>query len=325
MNKLFRFFNALVKSKVLKRPVFLSHLLTQKCNLDCGYCLWKDNAATSMTTEEIINVHSDAAKNGFIGSFLWGGEPLLRNDIEKILCHDRSLGWLITLATNGCFLEQKAGIIARCVDNLLVSIDLPSEEHDTIRKGKAFAAAVQGIRAVKRENKKCNITLCSVLSKYNKDHLRDLAQFARKEGCQWIIQHMDLKPGTTSTLDLSQEERDKAIDELVLLKKEGFPLTNSFAYLRQFRSKPLGYGCRAQYLYLTIWPDGEVKSCVIGKHIANVLEVPIKKLLKLPAYRKHLLASKACSRCRDAGTLESTYIYNLKLRPAINFLRKAHF
>ncbi len=325
MGNRLKILNGFLRAKLFRKPVILSHLLTQQCNLSCSYCLWKDTASKGVSLEDIKKIHADAARNGFIGVFLWGGEPLLRKDIGEILAYDRSLGLHVILATNGTCLEAKADAVAANVDDLLVSLDVPSEEHDAIRKGKGtFRAITSGIAAVKRKNPFCNIRICSVLTKHNKERMRDLAVFAKEAGCTIVFQHMDVRSpsrAADTSCDLSQQERDAAIDELLSLKKQGFPVANSFSYLQHFHSPIRPITCRSQYLYFTVWPNGDVGSCVSGKHIGNVVKTPMKEILLSEAYRDFQAESARCSRCRDSGTWESTYIYNLEFGAWVNFWR----
>ena len=315
----------LVKSKISGRPVLLSHLITKKCNLTCGYCLWKDNRAGNMTTQEILDLHKNADKEGFVGCFLWGGEPLLRPDIVEILEHDYKLGWWVNLATNGTFLEKQAEIVGKYVDELLVSVDIPSEEHDSIRgKAGTFAACKKGIEAVKMHNSKCSIRVCCVISKHNKNHLKSIAEFAKEMGCGVIFQHIDQNLARNPRIqesDISDEERKKVCKELIDLKKQGYPLFNSYTYLRQFLGAHK-YKCRSQRLYFTVWADGGVSSCATGKDIGNVLKTPMGDLLDSGSYDQCLKISDKCSKCKDSGTWETTHLYQLKAEALVNFTKQ---
>tara|TARA_B100000315_G_C14588173_1_gene594271 strand:- start:541 stop:1506 length:966 start_codon:yes stop_codon:yes gene_type:complete len=315
----------LIKSKITGKPVLLSHLVSQYCDLDCPYCLWKNNNTHSMKTDEILKVHTDAAQNGFVGCFLWGGEPLLRKDIDVILKHDKGLGWWVTLATNGGLLQQKAKVVAENVDDLLVSIDVPNEKHDTIRKKKGtFESAKNGIRAVKEINSKCNIKICCVLSKFNKDSIKDVCEFAKQEKCGVIFQHIDKNPSLrkiSEDLDISQEERHKVVNEIIQLKKEKYPIFNSLTYLKQFLFEGKKYHCRSQNIYLTVWDNGDVSGCATGKHYGNVLKKGIKQILDSNEYKSFIKISNKCSKCRDSGTWETTHLYQMRMEALINMVR----
>ncbi|MDP7324130.1 MAG: radical SAM protein [Candidatus Woesearchaeota archaeon] len=315
----------LLRSKLTKKPVLLSHLVTRSCNLDCPYCLWKKNGLDAMNTEEVLKVHSDAAKNGFIGCFLWGGEPLLRKDIDKILAFDRKLGWWITMATNGSYLMPQAEAVAKNVNDLLVSIDSPSTVLDKIRKEEGtFEACKKGIRAVKAINPKCNIKICCVISKHNKDSVKEVCAFAQQEKCGVIFQHIDKNPGLrkfSENPDINQEERDQVIKEIITLKEKKYPIFNSYTYLKQFMSSGKKYSCRSQNLYFTVWPNGEVSGCATGKYYGNVLKDGIRKILNSPEYASFLKVSNKCSKCNDSGTWETTHLYSLRGEALLNLIR----
>ncbi|MAF35454.1 hypothetical protein CMO91_06455 [Candidatus Woesearchaeota archaeon] len=309
----------LLKARLGTKPFILSHLVTQRCNLGCPYCLWKDNQAKELSLEEIKTIHNDAAKTGFKAVFLWGGEPFLRKDLLEIVRHDKSLGWKVTMATNGCFLRPE---VTKYVDELLISLDAASTKHDKIVEGKnVFENVKKSIRLVKEHNPECRIRLCAVLSKHNTSELRKLAEFAKARQCTLLFQHIDLNPAYPHHCDLSQQERDRAIAEVQTLKKEGFPIANSWSYLEHFKSPAKTFQCRSQKVYFTLWSDGSVRSCITREKIANALTTPITQILQSPTYQEFLCKSKKCARCKDAGTLETTMAYNLKPEPLWNTIK----
>ncbi|MDP7466978.1 MAG: radical SAM protein [Candidatus Woesearchaeota archaeon] len=309
----------LLKAKITTKPFILSHLLTQRCNLDCPYCLWKDNKANELSLEQIKTIHTDAAKTGFKAVFLWGGEPFLRKDLLEIVQHDKKLGWRVTIATNGCFVRKDA---LPYIDEMLISLDVASSKQDQIVKGKnVFKKVQEAITLTKKHNPACKIRLCAVLSQHNKKDLRELANFAQAQGCTLVPQHIDSNPNYPNDCDLSQKERDEVIEELQTLKREGLPLASSWAYLDQFKSPTKTFQCRSQRVYFTVWPDGAVRSCMTREKIANALTTPIKTILRSPNYQAFLCKSKNCARCRDAGTLETTMAHNLQLEPLLNTIK----
>ena len=71
-------------------PVFLTHIVTDFCNLRCQFCdLWKEQKKkdihNELTTEEVFRLLDQARDAGMVSYTLWGGEPLLRKDIGEIL------------------------------------------------------------------------------------------------------------------------------------------------------------------------------------------------------------------------------------------------
>ena len=124
---------------VSNRPFILSHLVTARCNCRCASCLWRSRApetenSEELRTDEIMDLYGKLKNTGFLAVTLWGGEPLLRDDIVPLLTHAKRLGFHTSLITNGYFLNELHRGLAPVLDTLIVSIDLPSEEHDAVRR-----------------------------------------------------------------------------------------------------------------------------------------------------------------------------------------------
>lgn len=83
--------------------------ITSHCNLKCEYCHNSEysNRKDDMTTEEIIQLISNIKRKYNINKILLtGGEPLIQNDVCKIIEHITSLGIKADLVTNGTMLTE---------------------------------------------------------------------------------------------------------------------------------------------------------------------------------------------------------------------------
>jgi cyclic pyranopterin phosphate synthase len=106
--------------------------ITKKCNLKCIYCHQEgENQATAqeITPETIARIVTAATEFGVDKVKFSGGEPLMREDFEKILVELPELR-NISATTNGVLLSDRAASLA---DNGLdrVNVSLPSinKEH----------------------------------------------------------------------------------------------------------------------------------------------------------------------------------------------------
>jgi uncharacterized radical SAM superfamily Fe-S cluster-containing enzyme len=67
------------------RPFTFSHMVTSKCNCNCSFCFWKHHKENEdLSLEQIKKIYAQAKQEGFMNSILWGGEPLLRQDLQKL-------------------------------------------------------------------------------------------------------------------------------------------------------------------------------------------------------------------------------------------------
>jgi radical SAM protein with 4Fe4S-binding SPASM domain len=103
--------------------------LTERCNNDCIHCCinlpMDDRAAQEreMTTDEVKDVLAEAAALGCLSVRFTGGEPLLRDDFEKLYLFARRQGMKVLLFTNARLLTPAlADLFTRIPPGELVEV-----------------------------------------------------------------------------------------------------------------------------------------------------------------------------------------------------------
>lgn len=101
--------------------------LTQRCNLKCVYCMTGENEnLNDENAESFMRIAKLMALCGIKHIRLTGGEPLLYNDIEKLIWELKNTDGIetVTLTTNGVELNEKLdGLLKSGIDGINVSID----------------------------------------------------------------------------------------------------------------------------------------------------------------------------------------------------------
>jgi MoaA/NifB/PqqE/SkfB family radical SAM enzyme len=82
------------------KPMQCSLYVTDRCNLDCGYCTEYDNSKAHPSLETIKRRLDHIRALGTLRVALVGGEPLLHPDIVAIVAYARSIGFSTSLTTN---------------------------------------------------------------------------------------------------------------------------------------------------------------------------------------------------------------------------------
>jgi radical SAM protein with 4Fe4S-binding SPASM domain len=129
--------------------------LTRRCNLRCVMCdAWaaEPDGHAELSAGEVLSVIDQARALGLTDLKLFGGEPMLRRDLEVIVEHAAILGVRCTLITNGTLLtEQRArNLVEAGLAQLDLSLDAGDAGlHDAIRGVPGtWRRAMQGLQAV---------------------------------------------------------------------------------------------------------------------------------------------------------------------------------
>ena len=172
------------------RPLWFLAELTYRCPLQCPYCtnpLDLHQYDSELSTDQWVDVLSQARQLGSVQLGLSGGEPLVRKDLEVIVEQARSLGFYSNLITTGIGLSESRikALKSSGLDHIQLSIQdkakTPSAFFDntrTLSHKKQVAAWIkdQGYPMV------VNI----VLHRYNLDHIETLIQTAIEIGADFI-------------------------------------------------------------------------------------------------------------------------------------------
>lgn len=178
----FKSFEAISKYHLLgkKSPLVLSLLVTNKCNFNCAFC-WVDpqiRKMPDMPFTRICKIIDDFYDIGMRIIWIEGGEPLLRDDIDKIVDYIKAKGIFCEIVTNGWLAEQKMDTLLKA-DKVCFSIDGDETSHDKVRRKGSHRRIISALK--KGRQLRLNFRLHAVLNLYNMtrksiDYLCDLAE-----------------------------------------------------------------------------------------------------------------------------------------------------
>lgn len=303
-NGLARYFVA----QALGRPLISSatFLITLRCNSGCRYCDFPRNKITNeLSTEEAISLIRALHKRGLFRLGLSGGEPLLRDDIEKLAAEVRNLGILSSLTTNGYLLEAKAAA-GMLFDFVLCGIDGDEKIHDAYRGPGRFKAAVSGLMKLRSLGHKRLGTITPV-HRENAASLEEVLRIAEFVGARAFFQPVQLRDGWVGPpFDgyCSPEELRDIFEKIRSWKKHGRPVGNSYGHIELVCSgdtRAMGARCDAGKYFFTILPDGSVIPCCLWPFRGNRRLEPgsIDEVLAD-------LSRQACKGCTIVSYFENT-------------------
>jgi len=300
------------------KPVNVMLGVTNRCNQRCRYCQIPDRHQPEMSTEQILGLLDEMKAAGTERLGLWGGEPLLHPDIERIVTRSKELGFWISMDTNGVLVPKKLDVI-RKLDHLMVSIDGPEEVNDLNRQPGAFKHAMTALQAA---HGLTSLWTLSVLTRHNLnsiDYLFDLARRFDGMAAFQFLHHNQAMAGNTDDMRASDEEYRNAVRYLIHAKRRGEPVASSFRYLRYLLNWP-DYSmvkqnrsrgqmnCWAGRLYCNVDADGSVLPCSLlidERPALNAVETGFRTAFDFAG--KHV----DCKSCDAACFTEYNFLYDL--------------
>ena len=162
---------------------------TQRCNLSCMHCgsaCIKESQYPDMPIENFLKVLDDinSYSHEMITVNITGGEPLLRNDLEKCGYEIRKRGFRWSIVTNGFAytIDRHISLMNAGMGAATLSLDGLEENHNWLRKHpESFNRALEAMRLLNRE-KRLNFDVVTCVNQRNIKELESLYQFLKQEG-----------------------------------------------------------------------------------------------------------------------------------------------
>ncbi len=316
-----------------RRPFILSHLVTARCNADCATCLWKMPAearADELSTAEVIALYRDAAAAGFRALVLWGGEPMVRPDTGEVLRAASALGLDTTLITNGWWLDERGDEVLPWTRRLLLSVDAVGARHDEIRRCRGlFERLDRGLSRARERHPAVRPMILCVLSRLNLGELEAVAAYGHEHGAQVVFQAMNFtdygfadRAIELGRVALEPAEEAEAAARIAALRARGLRVRNSSAYLARLGPRAGEYRCHYKKVVLRVEPNGDVLDCTaVAAPMVSVRTTPLASFVASEAFRRFVARAEACNRCRDAGVIELSHVWEGRLGALVNALR----
>lgn len=295
-------------------PVLVVHAHSS-CNCRCVMCdIWKTKETKSFGTRDLEPQLESIRRLGVRWIVFSGGEPLMNPELPQLCATLRTEGIRLTLLSTGILLKKNAGAVAESFDDVIVSLDGPSEIHDTIRRVEgAFALLGTGVRALRDVRSDMRITARTTVQQANHRHLLETARTAGKLSLNGIS---FLAVDVTSTafhralawpksrqteIGLSLPELgalENEIDMLIRAGQEEFAagfIAESPGKLRrivrhfrsqlglEFSESPL---CNAPWVSAVIEADGVVRPCFFHAPIGNLQGTTLEAVINGAAARQ---------------------------------------
>lgn len=243
-----------------REPLINTMILHLVCNLSCEHCdavhqKERTHNHLKLSYETVKEKLSSLYNRGARVAYFEGGEPTLWKDGEKnlsdIILLAKEIGYFTTgYTTNG------TGEIFTDSDVISVSLDGPKEVHDKIRAPGSYQLLMKNLEKVNHGNIFANMTI----SKSNINYVAETVQLVQNHPkISGIMLNFVTPP--PDALMISTEERSKVIQLILALKKQGSPVVNTTASLKQLANPDFSTKC-PRWMSVFVLPDGtETAGC----------------------------------------------------------------
>lgn len=314
--------NALVKATffVTKVPLVISWNLTFRCNQRCLYCRMWQNRCPELGTSEILNMIDQFSQLGTRWISFTGGEPLLREDIGKIIKYTKNKNIYASVNSNGKLVSERIEDL-RGVDRIKLSLDGSRDIHDLIRGEGSFEKVIEAVKVCQKNF--IPVYLECTLSKYNLDCIYYLIKIALKYRVRVLFQPATknlLYSNEPNPIIPSEDTYKETIKKLIKLKKQGAPIYNSLAGLKHlyYWPMPKKINCSTGKLSVGVAPDGAISAC---NRFPRSISGKISRKINIKEELLRISYQKNCKQCWCCSLVEFNLIASLNSNAMVNFVK----
>lgn len=335
----------------LSRPSNYILTLTNRCNFCCPNCaVWRLSSPKELNIvewKEIIKKIKNWSKFGNV--ILNGGEPLLKNDLFKIINFIDNKRFYITLNTNGSLIDKSMAqkLVVSNLNEIKISLySLNEKIHDKLRGYKgAYAKAMFAINNLLKtklnQKKETVISIAVLINSLNLKEIVKIITWAAKKGLVVVLQSLD------EELEIQQLHNYKInwwreniyfpkekivikriFDKVISLKKENYPISNSLGQIKDIRNYYLNpekiaknLPCFVGYQNIIINPDGRVRFCFRGNLVGDINKEDFRQINRSIKSKEERKKIKNCPLSCRIANCNYTDNFNDRFKQYINRLR----
>ena len=298
---------------ILIRPqaeeIFIS--LTAHCNLRCIGCKYgRDFMPRSVLPWELCEpLLEDAADLGYTSIRLYGGEPLLHPDLDRIIATATDLNLNPWVTTNGMLLEKKvAGMVDAGLKNISLGFyGIGDEYNNYVQRADRFdrfESAVAHVATHYREKVELTLSWLLMEPTCSLEALHGAWNFALKYEIPMFVNvvHYSLPyfakgpEDMRRCYDIDRDRIQEIVDEIIDMKRDrpdllmhtepGIRSIPDWLLKREEMRVPCD-----RYNMIWVGPDGSVQLCYVTFPFGNLKDRRLKEMLFGP---EHNEAARKC-------------------------------
>jgi len=302
-------------------PLNVMLAVTDRCTNRCAYCRIPELGRPDPPLEKLLDLIRQMHRAGAWRIGLWGGEPLIRNDIAQIVGAAKEQGMYVTLDTNAALIDKRMDAVTMC-DHVIVAYDGDKQAHEANR---CAGSHVQALHALETLPSKVDTWTITVLTKNNLDQVDHILDLAEQLGffCTFqVVHHNTVLGAPVDDFMPDQHALRETIGHLIDRLENGARIASSRAYLEYLRAwpdfrepkrtRPVGdLDCLAGDLFCNVDVDGKMYPCSL---LVGTIQAPNAFDLGFaPAFAR--LDRNGCAACNASCYVEYNHLF--ALRPAV--------
>jgi MoaA/NifB/PqqE/SkfB family radical SAM enzyme len=305
-------------------------MLTRKCNFRCRGCtVWQQQDPRELSTEQVKKGLNILRELGVVDLVLSGGNPLLRDDIGKIIRH-ASESFITTVYDNGSMAVERVEAL-RHADFVAISIDsLNPEKNDYIRGVKgAWTTAMKAVEELHKNG--ISVGVAPTISQFNLYEILDLTRyFTSRDIPVWYSLYSYDSADEQSHLFRIGKKNDeftivdrntmvKTCDSLMAMKKKNSNIIMTTKLLKAIKNFYLTgerqWKCRALKNFLIVDHIGRVAGCHVHDPTTTIFDLPrMWDTPQLKALRRKYSECTQCTyMCYIFYSLQGSVFANLQI------------
>ncbi|HMK34581.1 MAG TPA: radical SAM protein [Desulfomonilaceae bacterium] len=231
-------------------PVLAGYKITNKCNLTCTHCPFWKRSGEEQDFQGVLATLQRLAALGVRILILEGGEPLLWRDgarnFRHVLEAAQRIFPCVCMTTNGTLPWGDLPL-----DRVWVSLDGPPSVHDEIRGNRVAEKVLANLE----DHGKGRAYVSTTISRVNFHSIPDMIRMLRGLVQGVTIQFYYPYQGLPDPFFVPSSDRTPLLEEIIHLKKDGFPVANSVDSLSEMKKER--WSCESGLL-ANAEPDGSI-------------------------------------------------------------------
>jgi len=254
--------------------------VTDRCQCSCEHCGVATNCAKNeLSTNEIFDLIDTLKARHVKILYLFGGEPLLREDLDSIIRYARKQKMRVEMDSNGEFLtvQRVRELKEAGLDLVRISLDSTDpHEHDRSRgRASLFEKVMRSIIYCRQEGLECQISSYMSRAKIDSGEVERMVHLASMAGVRVRL----LKPILSG--NLIEAENEKLTPEQMERLKSNLGKESAYLEVHWVDDPKKPFLCAAKMKkYLFISASGDVQPCCyLPAKFGNIRTEPLNQII----------------------------------------------